>query len=103
MMPRIATHQDETIRFARNASQSGDVPDCMAWGVEKVQRAVAEVVQGFHISDLEISGNFELDQLTASQIAFEHGTFGVCRIARQETCAETRTDDEGSTGWPFRR
>ena len=96
-MARVAAHEDEGVGCG--AREAADVADRVAGGVEEVEAAVAEVVEGREAADHEREVGFrDLADGAAGEVGVEHGGGWVRWVAWEVFLLETRADDEIGAG-----
>lgn len=67
-MADVAAEEEE--RLPRGAHERGDVACCVAWHVEDVETAVAEVVVGLVGADFEVLAEGRFDDGAAGEVCF---------------------------------
>ena len=92
VVARVATHEDEG--RGRGAREAADVPDRVARGMEQVEAAVAEIVEGWEAADHKREvGFWDLAYGAAGEVGVEHRGGGVGWVAWEVFLLETRADD----------
>lgn len=99
MMERIRTHEDEGIR--RRARKGIDMSHSMSRGIEEIQTAIPEEIDGSQAADAQrrvpVEGQF--DHLALRKSFGSEGACVVLRISWSELACDARTDDELCGRW----
>lgn len=106
VVERITCHVDETAGFigSSRARQCIDMPKRMAWCVEQVETAVAEVIEGAQVADFEVrilEGKFYY--VATGEVGRQNGGVGLLWKPWRVGRLDTRADNEVDAGRECRR
>jgi hypothetical protein len=73
----------------------------MAGCVEEVEGAIAKVVVGFEVSNLEVVGEGDLSDVAGCEVGIQEDGVGVSRVAGYEVILEAWADNYLGLGWVF--
>jgi len=98
---RVAAHEDEGVWGCARAGETANVACGVPWGVEDVEGAVGEEVDGVEGAELE-AGAFAMEvefvDVAVVDVGGEEGRVGVGGEAGHECRGEAGTDSQGCGG-----